>query len=507
MTSRALSSVALLSLLVACGSSDSGSDDGGTGGAAGSSGGTGASSGAGLGGKGGSATAGSAGSATAGSAGSAGSATAGSSGKGGSNTAGTGGKGGSSTAGAGGAGTAGNGGSNTTGTGGVGGSGTAGNGGSGGSGTAGSGGGSSTGQWVLGYYVGYQINDYPIAQIDWTGLTHIALAPMLVKGNGTLDFGFSDSNGTGPADAKALAVAAHANGVKALLMLGGAGAGPNIAAQAVPAKVSAFADTLIAGMDQLGYDGIDLDWEDSVNVDNLVALAQQLRAKRPTIVLSYPAGAINGNFQSVDPKMVTLAASLDRFNVQTYYPSTAVAGQGWDSWFVSPLSGVTGSTPIAIDDTLDRYVKAGIPKDKLGMGMAFYAICYTGGITGPHQPTNGTSQQIVGGDNDYPLSRFFEPNGTFAKSSAGEQKVDAASKVPYLSLSTAVNEAGCGAQTRYISYDDETSILAKGAFSKSNGYGGIIIWTIQEGWLKPNAAGGRPQNALMQALRQGFLVP
>jgi chitinase len=417
------------------------------------------------------------------------------------------GSGGSATAGSGGSATAGSAGVGGSAMAGSGGSATAGSGGSGNAGSGGSGGGATTGQWVLGYYVGYQINDYPIAQIDWSGLTHIAFAPMLVNANGTLDLGFSDSNGTGPADAKALSAAAHAHGVKALLMLGGAGAGGNIAANATPAKVGALADTLLAGMDQLGYDGIDLDWEDSVNVDDLIALAQQLRAKRPGVVLSYPAGAINGNFQTVDPKMVTLAKSLDRFNVQTYYPSTAVAGQGWDSWFVAPLSGKTGATPIAIDDTLDRYATAGIPKDKLGMGMAFYAICYTGGITGPHQPTNGTTQQIVGGDNNYPLSRFFEANGTFDKSAAGEKKVDAASSVPYLSLAAAVNDAGCGASTRYISYDDETSILAKGAFSKSNGYGGIIVWTIQEGWLKPNAAGGRAQNALMQALKQGFLLP
>jgi hypothetical protein len=52
----------------------------------------------------------------------------------------------------------------------------------------------------------------------------------------------------------------------------------------------------------------------------VVALAQALRAAHPTILLSYPAGAINGNIDTVDSRMVTLAASLDRFNVQTHYP-------------------------------------------------------------------------------------------------------------------------------------------------------------------------------------------
>jgi len=205
--------------------------------------------------------------------------------------------------------------------------------------------------------------------------------------------------------------------------------------------------------------------------------------------------------------MVTLAQSLDRFNVQTYYPYSATAGGGSNSWFNSPLSGAQGSTPIAIDDTLQRYASAGVPKAKLGMGMSFHAICYTGGITGPRQPTNGTTQQIVGGDNNYPLSAFFAAASTFDKSLAAEQKRDAVAQVPYLSLATAVNDPGCGAMTRYISYDDETSIVAKGTFSKSNGYGGIIVWTLEQGWLNTGASGGRARNALMQALKQGFIDP
>jgi chitinase len=373
--------------------------------------------------------------------------------------------------------------------------------------SASTGGGSATGQWVLGYYVGYSIDDYPIAQIDWSGITHIAFSPMTLKADLSLDLSFSDSHGTGPADAMALSAAAHQHGVVPVLMLGGEGAGARIATAASSAHRAAFVTALLQGIDQLGYDGIDLDWEDSVNLDDLVSLAQDLRAARPSIVLTYPGGAINGNFQTVDARFVTLAAALDQFNVQTYYPSTAFAGQGWDSWFSSPISGVSGSTPIAIDDTLQRYHAAGIPNAKLGFGMAFYAICYTGGITGPRQSTNGTSQQIVGGDNNYPLSAFFDAGSTFASSSAGEQQRDATAQVPFLALANAVNDGHCGGSTRYITYDDETSIVAKGAFSKTNGYGGMIIWTLEEGWLKQGSTGGRAPNALMQALKTGFLTP
>jgi len=365
----------------------------------------------------------------------------------------------------------------------------------------------TSGQWVMGYYVGYAINAYPIASIDWSGITHIIFAPLIVNADQSLNLSFSDQNGTGPQDAMALAQAAHAHGVKALLMLGGAGAGANIAAAAGAAQRAAFVNALVNAMTTLGYDGIDLDWEDSVNLDDLVSLAQALRAARPAMLLTYPAGAINGNFQTVDPRMVTLAASLDRFNVQTYYPSTAFAGQGWSSWFSSPLSGASGSTPVAIDDTLQRYAAAGIPRAKLGMGIAFYAICYTGGIASPRQPTNGTTQRITGGDNDYPLSLFFAAGGTFDTSVPSSRQRDPVAAEPYLTFGTAVNDAHCGAATQYIPYEDETSIAAKGAFSKATGYGGIIIWTLEEGWLPAGASGGRARNALMQALKSAFIDP
>ncbi len=323
----------------------------------------------------------------------------------------------------------------------------------------------------------------------------------------TLNLGFFDQNGTGIQDAKALSAAAHAHGVSALILLGGQGAGANIATAASPANRAAFVSKLLSALDTLGYDGIDLDWEESVDMDNLVALAQALRAARPNIQLTYPAGMVNGNYQSVDPKLATLAQSIDQFNIQSYYPSTAVAGYGWQSWFNSPLSGAAGSTPVSIDDTLQRYVTAGIPKSNLGLGMSFYAICYTGGVTGPRQATDGSTQQIVGGDNAYPLSLLFAGGGRLDTATAAERKVDAVAKVPYLSLNAPVVDQGCGGTTRYISYDDEASILAKGAFSKANGYGGVMVWTIQQGWLPPGAAGGRPQNALMQALKKGFLDP
>ena len=359
-------------------------------------------------------------------------------------------------------------------------------------------------RWVLGYYVGYQIDDLPIAEIDWSALTDIAFAPMTVKADLSLDTSFDDSHGTGPADARALATAAHAHGVHALLLLGGANAGANVATAASAAHRAQFVSALLATLDALGYDGLDLDWEDSVNLDDLVALAQALRTARPAILLTYPAYPINPNFETVDPRMATLAAALDQFNVQTYSPATAETGDGWSSWFTSPLSGSTATTPVAIDDTLARYAAVGIPKGKLGMGTAFYAICYTGGITAPRQVTTAANA-ITGGDNTYPLTAFYATGGTFDTHATARQR-DATAHEPYLALAAPITDAHCGgAPTSYLSYEDETSLADKGTFAAANGYGGIIVWTLAEGYLPATAAGGRGRTALTQALRAAFL--
>jgi GH18 family chitinase len=58
-------------------------------------------------------------------------------------------------------------------------------------------------QWVVGYYVGYQIDAYPIADIAWAALSHIVFAPVTVTADLTLDLTFSDPH-DGVRDARTL---------------------------------------------------------------------------------------------------------------------------------------------------------------------------------------------------------------------------------------------------------------------------------------------------------------
>ncbi len=75
---------------------------------------------------------------------------------------------------------------------------------------------------------------------------------------------------------------------------------------------------------------------------------------------------------------------------------------------------------------------------------------------------------------------------------------DSAALASYLSLPTAERH-GC----RYVSFEDEAGILAKGQYSIANGYGGTIIWTINQSYV----SGHTQPNFLLQAMQKAFVNP
>jgi hypothetical protein len=80
----------------------------------------------------------------------------------------------------------------------------------------------ATNKWVSGYYVGY-IN-YPVSEIDFSGITHLMIGPVLPKSDGTLEVSMYTANG--PQLARQAVQAAHAKGKKAIAFLSGMDTGP-----------------------------------------------------------------------------------------------------------------------------------------------------------------------------------------------------------------------------------------------------------------------------------------
>ncbi len=346
--------------------------------------------------------------------------------------------------------------------------------------------------WVMGYYVGYLNNSLPISAIDWKNLTHLAVGVILPKSDGSLNYDIA-FNAT---ERAAIVKAAHANGRKAIAMIGGSDTGP----QWLLASSGAARATFIANLKKLvqleGFDGLDLDWEPLTVAQQpvLYELTADLRTALPKAILTFPADGIgNSNFPTNQSFYKKLAPLLDQLNLMTYGMSGAY--DGWKTWHSSPLYSSDSAAPTSIDFALKGFLDAGIPASKLGLGIGFYGLCYSPPATGPLEDTIGrspTGSSIIADDGDISYTNIvntYLPLGT--------RKWDTTARVPYLSFNKASGPAKCG----YISYEDEQSILEKAAFSKAKGLGGVIIWNINQGYF----AGKTPANPLLEVIGKAWL--
>lgn len=351
----------------------------------------------------------------------------------------------------------------------------------------------ASGRWVTGYYVGYQRDLYPEQTIDFTNLTHITVGRIRPTVTGGLITDFDIDAINGPAMARTISARAHQANRKALLMLGGAGEHDGFVGAASSANRAAFVQKLLWVMSDLGYDGLDVDWEpiDAVDQAPLLALLTDLRSARPGIILTIPVGWVNTNFPAIDPWYVRVASVVDQMNIMTY----EMAGNwgGWTSWYSAALFDAQPTHPSSIAASAAAYKSAGIATSKLGIGVPFYGTCWRNVIA--PRLTLGSGADVYASDNDMSYTNIMSLYYV-----AAARSWDPVAQVPYLSYLTAKGPNNCN----FISYDDPQSVAAKGNFVKANGYGGAIIWTLAQGHL-PTAAAGQ-QDPLLTAL-YGAIAP
>lgn len=344
-------------------------------------------------------------------------------------------------------------------------------------------------RWIAGYHVGYQRDLYPLSEVDFSALTHLMVGRVTPNANGTLTTHFDIDVVDGPIWAQQASNAAHAAGVKAVLMVGGAGEYAGWVGAAAPANRATFVSNLLATMDNLGFDGLDLDWEPIQTSDeaNFLALAQALRQQRPNLLLSVPVGWVNANFAATpNPFFRDIAPLFDQINVMSY--DMAGAWDGWQSWHSSALAGAAANTPSSVETSIEFYLRSGVQRTRLGMGIPFYGTCWRN-VNGPRL----FGGSVVASDNALSYRNILH-----SYYSAGLRQWDALASMPYLGSSQAFGPQQCN----FLSYDDEQSVAAKGAWARRNGIGGTIIWTIGQGYIPERPAGQR--NPLLQAIRAAF---
>jgi GH18 family chitinase len=305
-------------------------------------------------------------------------------------------------------------------------------------------------------------------------------------------------NGDG-AGAPGLLTLAHQNGVKVMASIGGWSMCrhfPEMAADATKrAKFINDCKTLI----NMGFDGIDLDWEypgpfagmnftgSQADFGNFLTLVQAIRnAIGPNKLITAAMSAAPSKMEGFNWQ--ALAQTMDLFNFMTYDYNG-----GWSdkAGFNSPLDNYDGAEIADFNwtATYNKAVSLGIPKSKICMGVPFYGrgvICsgaatLNGATTKRNEFVQPDGPIVTCADyTNWPKEVYDgTPNFFFVeKNRAGwTEHWNAQAKSPYLTKGQ-----------YFLSYDNVQSVGEKAKFINDKGLAGVIIWTVM-GDLQISGAG------------------
>jgi chitinase len=208
------------------------------------------------------------------------------------------------------------------------------------------------------------------------------------------------------------------------------------------------------------------------------------------MILTAPIGCFDADRGTVPDVYAEAAPLFDQLNVMSYGMAWDIPG--WRSWHTSALRGAGEGTPTSIDGTVRRYLGAGVPAAKLGIGVGLFGLCYGPPVDGPRQALRGA--KIAARDHDLSwalvMARYFDP---------AARRWDEEAQAPYLSFAAPKARFGC----TYVSYEDAESIAARAAYVAELGLGGVIVWTINEGHVATAPEGER--DPMVEALAEHLL--
>ena len=274
---------------------------------------------------------------------------------------------------------------------------------------------------------------------DPTLMTHINYAFALIKDD------FESLDVKKPARLKQIvALKSHNPDLKVMLSVGGWGAGNFSEMAADAGHRKKFAENCLAAVNTYGLDGIDIDWEyptsssagissspyDITNFTLLMGDLREVLGKDKLLTIASYAGVKYYDFKKV-------TQYLDFVNIMTY-------DMGRPPYHHSALYS-SSKTKNSCQEAVEKHYQAGVPYEKLILGVPFYG-----------KPAEGESidySDLVSGNYDKYTKRW-----------------DDISKVPYL-----VDASG----TMAICYDDETSLGLKADYIRSKGLLGAMYWNIE----------------------------
>ncbi len=349
--------------------------------------------------------------------------------------------------------------------------------------------------WTTAYYPGYEQNNMPASNVDFTVLTHVIHFAVLPNSDGTLN---SSANVVSTSNSSDLITRAHAAGKKVLICIGGAGS--TFLSATATNNITKFTTNIVNFMTTRGYDGVDIDWEpiNASDSNQFTTFITGLRTRLDTVT---PRPMLTAAVAWEESLIASLQNQFDQINIMTYDMSGTWAG--WVTWHNAPLYDggynfpSTGKPVPSTEGMVNKFVAAGVALQKLGIGIAFYGKVWsggagtsTGGATQPRQSWTTAPTLATASFNEI-MTTYYQSN---------LYRWDTNGQAAYLSV-----DSTNSANDKFISYDDERSCQSKVSFARNKKLGGVMIWELGEGYRSSQPVGKR--DPLLQAIKQAKATP
>ena len=329
---------------------------------------------------------------------------------------------------------------------------------------------------VVGYVAGWSIP--PVIHAE--KLTHINFAFAHIGGDGKVGF---ESPSYAPALKSLLALKEQNPRLKLVVSVGGWQAEGFSDAALTDTSRNAFAHSAIDLLQECNVDGIDLDWEypgqgvagikyRTEDKQNFTLLLKTLRAQLDATSKArgraghdaYTLTIASADREYFDhTEMDRLHVYVDWINIMSYdffnsLTSTTGHHAGlYASEFAAP-------TDRSADASVKQHIAAGIPPQKLVLGVAFYGR----GFAGTSPRNNGLNQPYERYEGDHSYADLVDQ---FVGKQGFVRYWDDRARAPYLwnDLSRI-----------FITYDDPQSIGAKADYVRDHHLGGMMFWELSQ---------------------------